>query len=72
MSETEVVPYAGVKTPSTLSEEDRAAVQVFFEKHRELLEQADILPQPIRAIADFVKKEVGGEWKGKGKEDEQD
>ncbi|MEA1957737.1 MAG: hypothetical protein U9N01_05220 [Euryarchaeota archaeon] len=72
--ETEAASYDphSVKKPSALSEEARAALREFGEKHRELIENADLLPQPMRSIAQFVKKEVGGEWKGKGKEDEQD
>lgn len=60
-AETEAVPYAlsSEKTPSALSEEARAALQAFYEKHRELIENADALPQPMRTIAKFVKKEVG-------------
>ena len=59
--ETEAVPYALLtgKTPSALSKEARAALQAFYEKHREQIENADALPQPMRAIAEFVKKEVG-------------
>ena len=52
---------------SALSEEARAALREFGEKHRELIENADLLPRPMRAIAQFVKKEGG--WKGEGKED---
>ena len=65
--ETEVIPFAlsSEKTPSTLSEKATAALQVFYEKHREQIANADALPQPMRAIAQFVKKEGGG-----GKEDE--
>ena len=50
---------------SALSEEERAALREFGEKHRELIENADALPHPMKAIAQFVKKEGGGE----GKED---
>ena len=58
--ETEAVPYAlsTEKTPSALSEEERAALQAFYEKHREQIENADALPQPVRTIAKFVKKEI--------------
>ena len=58
--ETEAVPYAlsTEKTPSALSEEARAALQAFYEKHREQIENADALPQPMRTIAEFVKKEI--------------
>ena len=65
--ETEAVPYDlhSVKTPSALSEEARAALREFGEKHRELIVNADLLSQPMRAIAQFVKKEGGEE----GKED---
>ena len=59
--ETEAVPYALLtgKTPNALSEEARADVQKYYEKHREWIEKADVLPQQMRAIAEFVKKEVG-------------
>ena len=65
--ETEAVPYAlsSEKEPIALSEEATAALQTFYEKHRECIENADVLPQPMRAIAEFVKKECEG-----GKEDE--
>jgi hypothetical protein len=39
-------------------EEERAALQAFYEKHREQIDNADALPQPIRTIAEFVKKEI--------------
>ena len=52
---------------SALSEEARAALREFYEKHREVIENADLLPHPMRAIAQFVKKEGGGE--GEDKED---
>ncbi len=67
--ETKAVPddSHSVKMPSALSEEARAALREFYEKHREVIENADLLPHPMRAIAQFVKKEVGGE--GEGKED---
>ena len=67
-AETEAVPYAlsTEKTPSALSEEERAALQAFYEKHREQIENADALPQPMRTIAEFVKKEIE---RGEAKED---
>jgi hypothetical protein len=52
---------------SALSEDARAALREFGEKHREVIENADLLPHPMRTIAEFVKKEGG--WKGEGKED---
>ena len=58
--ETEAVPcdlHSG-KMPSALSEEETAALQEFYEKHREWIKNADALPQPMRAIAEFVKKEI--------------
>ena len=66
-TEVKAVPYVphSEKTPSTLSEEAKAALQVFYEKHREQIANADVLPQPMRAIAQFVKKEGG---KGEGDE----
>ncbi len=65
--ETEAVPYAlpSEKEPIALNEEATAALQTFYEKHREWIENADVLPQLMRAIAEFVKKEGEG-----GKEDE--
>ena len=61
-TEVEAVPYIphSEKTPSTLSEEAKAALLVFSEKHREQIANADALPQPMRTIAQFVKKEGGG------------
>ena len=58
--ETKAIPYAipSEKTPSALSEEERAALQAFYEKHREQIENADALSQPMRAIAKFVKNEI--------------
>ena len=66
-TEVKAVPYVlhSEKTPSVLSEEARVALQGFYEKHREQIANADALPQPMRAIAQFVKKVGGG-----GKEDE--
>lgn len=63
----EAVPYAipSEKEPIALNEEATAALQTFYEKHREWIENADVLPQRMRAIAEFVKKEGEG-----GKEDE--
>ena len=60
-TKTKAVPYDrhSVKTPKALSEEDRAALQGFYEKHREVIDDADALSQPMRAIAEFVKKELG-------------
>ena len=67
-TKTEAVPYDrhSVKTPSALCEEERAALQAFYEKHREQIENADALPQPMRTIAEFVKKEIE---RGEAKED---
>jgi hypothetical protein len=69
MALDEAVPYDShsVKMPSALSKEARAALREFGEKHREVIENADLLPHPMRTIAQFVKKEGGG--KGEGKED---
>ena len=66
--ETEAAPHAipTKKTPSALSEEAQAALQAFYEKHREQIENADALSQPMRAIAEFVKNEIE---KGGAKED---
>ena len=59
-TKTEAVPYDrhSVKTSIVLCEEARADLQRFYEKHREWIENADALPQPMRAIAEFVKKEI--------------
>ena len=60
--ETEVTPYGlhSEKAPSALSAEERTALQGFCEKYREQIANADALPQPMRSIAQFVKKEGGG------------
>ena len=55
-----------VKTPS--SEEAQAVLEKFYIKWSKLLSDVGVLPQPLRSIAEFVKKEGGG---GK-KEDERD
>jgi len=64
-AEAEAVPYDvdSVKTPDALSEEERATLRELGEKYRELIENADALPRPMRAIAQFVKKEGGWEDK---------
>ena len=49
-----------------LSEEAKEELRAMSEKYSDLIANADVLPQPMRAIAQFVKKE-GGE---RGKEDE--
>ena len=48
-----------------LSEEAKEKLRAMSEKYSDLIANADALPQPMRAIAQFVKKEGGG-----GKEDE--
>ena len=48
-----------------LSEEAKEELRAMSEKYSDLIANADVLPQPMRAIAQFVKKEGGG-----GKEDE--
>jgi len=35
------------------------AIRNFVEKYRELIEDADALPEPVRSIAEFIKSEVG-------------
>ena len=44
-----------------LSEEARGALLAFAEKYRDLIEDAEVLNEPYRSIALFVKSEVGGE-----------
>ena len=61
--ETEALPYAlpCTKTSGVLGEKARADLQGLYEKYREWIENADALPQPMRAIAEFVKREGGRE-----------
>lgn len=44
-----------------LSDEAQAKLQAFSEKYSDLISNASLLPQPLRAIAEFVKKEGGRE-----------
>ena len=43
-----------------LSEEAKEELRAMSEKYSDLIANADALPQPMRAIAQFVKKEGGG------------
>ena len=43
-----------------LSEEAKEELRAMSEKYSDLIANADALPQPMRAIAQFVKKESGG------------
>ena len=62
-TEAKAIPYAipRTKTSGVLGEKARADLQGLYEKYREWIENADALPQPMRVIAEFVKKEVGME-----------
>ena len=61
--ETEVIPYVphSEKGPIARNGEAEADLEKFCAKWADVLSDIDILPQPMRAIAEFVKKEVGGE-----------
>ena len=52
-SRTTHYPHAGKMVSA------EATLKQFAEKHRDLISNADSLPQPLRAIAEFVKKEIG-------------
>lgn len=41
-------------------EELKKELEKFYEKWKDLIDDPDSLPQPLRAIATFVKKEIGG------------
>jgi len=42
-----------------ISEQGKAKLHALREKYADLIAHSDSLPQPVRAIAEFVKKETG-------------
>ena len=63
--ESESPSFIPIAENADLSEEAKEELRAMSEKYSDLIANADVLPQPMRAIAQFVKKEGGGE-----KEDE--
>lgn len=58
--ESESPSFFPVGENADLSEEVKEELRAMSEKYSDLIANADVLPQPMRAIAQFVKKEGGG------------